>query len=191
MISKKYLIPMAAIAAIGVTAITAVTVSAASDTTNPQASLVQKIADKFGLDKTKVQAVFDQDKQDRQAGHEANYEKSLTQAVTDGKLTSAQKDLILAEHKKLLSEMQTAMENADNSANKTDRRAAMEKIRTEATDWAKANNVDAKWLRIGPGAHGHGMGPGMMGRGHGMGPQNDNDGGPTPSATPSATPDAS
>ncbi|HVQ44364.1 MAG TPA: hypothetical protein VMT30_05355 [Candidatus Saccharimonadia bacterium] len=162
--SKKIIIPMAAVAIFSAGAYGVTQVSAASDSANPQTSLVQKIADTFHLDKTKVQAVFDQNRQDNQANHETNYEARLTQAVTDGKLTSAQKDLVLAEHKKLQGEMDAAMSD-DTSTSKTDRRTAMQKIRSETRDWAKANHIDAKWL-IGPGRirGGHrGPGGGMPG----------------------------
>ncbi len=160
-LSKKVIIPMAAIAVIGAGAFGVAQVSAATDTANPQASLIQKLADTFHVDKSKVQAVFDENKTERQAAHQATYEAKLAQAVTDGKLTAAQKDLVLAEHNKLAAEMKAAA--TDTNA---DRRAAMEKIRQESTDWAKANNVDAKWL-MGPGGpggrHGGMMGGKMMG----------------------------
>jgi hypothetical protein len=183
MISKKMLIPMAAVAVIAAGAYGVTKVSAASDPTNPQASLVQKIADTFHLDKSKVQAVFDQNRTEKQARAETNYEARLTQAVTDGKITAAQKDLILAEHNKLKAELDAAAGKTG-----TDRRTAMDAVRTEGEAWAKANNVDAKWL-IGPG---HMRGMGGMGMHHGMmGADGDADDGGTSGATtpsPSASP---
>ena len=151
-LSKKIIIPMAAIAVISAGAYGVTKVSAATDTANPQASLVQKLADTFHVDKSKVQAVFDQNKTDRQAASETTYEARLSQAVTDSKLTSAQKDSILAEHKKLQAELDAVVAGSGS-----DRRAAMTKIRTEGQDWAKSANIDAKWL----------MGGGFGGRGHG------------------------
>ncbi len=185
MMSKKMLIPMAAVAIIGAGAYGATKASADSSSSNPRDTLIQKLADKFKVDKSEVKAVFDEDMKARQADREADYEAKLTQAVKDGKLTSAQKDLVLAEHKKLADKMRAEMENT--SATREEHRDAMEKIRTEATDWAKANNIDAKWL-IGPGGPGHmrGMGPGMgRGMGHGMMGDHDRDDA-TPTASPSA-----
>src|SRR4051812_10842071 len=114
MISKRYAIPMAAIALIGATALGVTAAQAASDDTNPQSPLVQKIADKFHLDKTKVQAVFDEDRQSHQATMEAKYEERLAQAVTDGKLTADQKTKVLAEHKQLQSEMDAQMKQVQD-----------------------------------------------------------------------------
>ena len=170
MLPKKMLIPMAAVALIGAGVYGAAHVSAASDTSNPQSSLVQKLADTFHVDKAKVQAVFDEDRAAHHAEGEKTYEARLTQAVKDGKLTNAQKDLVLAEHKKLAAEMEALMKD---DTSKADHRAAMEKIHTEGETWAKANNIDAKWLMGGgPGLHVHfekgDKGP-MMGHGFGMG----------------------
>jgi len=169
---------MAAIAVISAGAYGVTQVSAASDAANPQASLIQKLADTFHVDKSKVQAVFDQNKTDRQAARETTYEAKLTQAVTDGKLTSAQKDLILAEYNKLSAEIKATATDTN-----TDRRAAMDKIRQEATDWANANSIDAKWLMgmAGPGGRHGGM---MGGRMMGHTPDGDADDATAPSASP-------
>jgi len=159
-LSKKMIIPMAAIAIIGAGTYGASQIAAASDTANPGQSLVQKLADTFHLDKSKVQAVFDQNRADHQANRETNYEARLTKAVTDGKLTAAQKDLVLTEHKKLEAELQAA-----TTGSATEHHAAMQKVRQEAQTWSTQNNIDQKWL-IGPGRlhGGRGMGP-MMGQG--------------------------
>jgi uncharacterized protein (DUF3084 family) len=159
-ISKKMLIPMAAVAVIGAGIYGTAQVSAATNTTDPHGSLIQKLADTFHVDKSKVQAVFDQNRAENQASREKNYEDRLTQAVTDGKITSAQKDAILAENKKLKAEMETAKNDAT-----ADRKTAMDKIRTEAKDWATQNNIDEKWLMGGMGGHPRGGmgGHGMMG----------------------------
>ncbi len=165
--SKKLMIPMAALAIVGVAGAYGVSaVSADSSSTDPQGSLVQKLADKFHIDKTQVQAVFDADRAEHQAKQEDNYKQRLEKAVTDGKLTSAQKDAVLTEHNKLAAEMKAAMEQSSGS----DPRTAMEKIKKEAQDWATQNNIDAKWLMgFGgmKGGHGGPGGPGGMGMGHG------------------------
>ena len=71
------------------------------------------------------------------------------------------------------------------STAKADRKRAMDKISTEAADWAKSNNIDAKWLM--PGGRGMGaQGPGGMGGRHGdMGQEGEAD---DDAATPAATP---
>jgi hypothetical protein len=173
--SKKIIIPMAAVAVIVAGGLTAVA-SAASSSTNPQGSLVQKIADTFHLDKSKVQAVFDQNRAQNQANAETNYEDRLSQAVTNGTLTAAQKDAVLAEHNKLKAEMDAAQAQTG-----TARRTAMNNIRTEADSWAKSNNIQAKWL-LGPRPL-RGMGHGMR---HGNPAGADATTTPSPSASPSS-----
>ncbi len=181
-LSKKMIIPMAAVAIIGAGVYGVSQVSAATDTssTSPQASLIQKLADTFHVDKSKVQAVFDQNRTEQEAKHEAEYETRLTQAVTDGKITSAQKDAILAENKTLKAEMDAAKDGTP-----AERKAAMQKVRTDAKAWASQNNIDEKWLMAGMGGHprgGMGMGHGgMMG---GQPPLDDS----TPTSTPDTTP---
>jgi hypothetical protein len=146
--SPKLIIPVAALAVVVAGTYGITQAKADSSTGDP---LVQKIADTFHLDKSKVQAVLDQNHADRQKQMEANYEDRLTQAVKDGQLTQTQKDAVLAEHNQLKTEMDAA-----RSSSETDRHSKMEQIRTEAENWAKQNNIDIKWLM--PGPHGH-MGP--------------------------------
>lgn len=109
------------------------TVQAQNTNPNPFSTLVQKIADKFGLKKEDVQAVFDQDRADRQIEMEKKYLARLDQLVKDGKITEAQKQLIINKHK----ERKTIRE-----ANKT----KMETERKELEDWAKQNNINPQYL---------------------------------------------
>jgi len=160
-LQKKILIPMAAVAVVGAGVYGVSQASADSNTNSndPRASLIQKLADTFHLDKNQVQAVFDQNQNEQQTKREQNYENRLSQAVTDGKLTSAQKDAILTEHKQLQSELEAAKDKTP-----TDRRAAMKQVRDEAKSWAGQHNIDEKWL-IGPGRLRGGMGTGGPGDG--------------------------
>jgi uncharacterized protein YfaT (DUF1175 family) len=118
--------------------------------------LVQKIANKFGLNKNDVQAVFDQDKQDRMAQMEAKFEEQLSQYVNDGKITDAQKQLIIQKHKALKATMQSEFENMKNKT-PDERRAAMEAKKQELDTWAKQNGIDPQYLFPNFGRRGHGM----------------------------------
>ena len=116
-----------------VVAITALTVAGAILATSTQvsaqnsvSSLVQKIADKFGLKKEDVQAVFDQAKTDRMAQRQTMFEDELTQLVKDGKISENQKQLIINKRKELMTNRKTK--------------------RSELQDWAKQNNIDLKYL---------------------------------------------
>lgn len=163
-VMKKSLLVVGAITSIGVAGATGLGVaSAATDTTNSSSSsLVDKIASKFNLNESDVQAVVDQDRSEHEAQRQAQMEKKLTQAVTDGKITSTQKDLILAKQK----EAKAAMESdRDSMKDKTaeERKAAMDQKRTDLENWAKSNGIPTEYLRFVMGGHGgpHGdMGPG-------------------------------
>lgn len=164
---KKPLLIAGAVAAIGSAGLAGSSLVSADSNTAGQDGLVDKIAQKFNLNKSDVKAVFDQDRADHQAKMQANVEKQLSQAVTDGKLTADQKDKILAKRK----EMQASRDSdRDTMKNKTpaERKAAMEAKRTELEQWAKDNNIPTEYLRFvmgGPGGRGHGPmhGPDMDG----------------------------
>lgn len=135
-------------------------VSAATSTSSssdPASSLIDKLASKFNLNKDEVKAVFDEDRTAREAEHQKQVEDELSQAVTDGKLTSDQRDKILAKIKENKADMEA---NRDSMKDKTDaeRKAAMDAKRTELETWAKNNNIPTEYLRLlGPGGH-HGPG---------------------------------
>lgn len=117
---------------------------------NPMASLVQKIADKFGLNKDDVQAVFDQSREEMQAARQAEYESKLSQLVSDGKLTEAQKQLILSKHAQMQANRETDRTTMKEMT-ATERKAAMEAKRTELETWASQNGIDLQYLMFGQG----------------------------------------
>jgi hypothetical protein len=178
--NKKIFLTVAAISIIGIGLLTSTTIFAqdAVNGQNPMSSLVAKIADKFGLKKEDVQAVFDTDRQERQQEMQTKYEEQLSQDVTDKKITEAQKQLIIAKNKELETNRQAKMESTKNMTD-DERKTAMEKERTELESWAKTNGIDLKYLMGGMGMGGHG-GPGGPG---GPKPEGEN----VPPATPTAT----
>jgi hypothetical protein len=133
--------------------------------TDHMSTLVQKIASTFGLKNSDVQAVFDQHRSDRQATMETAFVARLDQAVKDGSITDAQKQLILAKHKELVAKRQADMQvmagktveerKAAKDANKTTREAE----RNALQEWATQNGIDVKFLMSGfamGDARGHG-----------------------------------
>lgn len=130
-------------------------------------TIVQKIAQKFGVPQADVQAVFDADRQEHMQQMQAHAEQRLTDLVTAGKITQAQKDLIVAKQKELAANRQATME-ALKDKTPAERRAAMEKERADLEAWAKTNGIDLQYLMMGHGMAGHGGHRGGMGRGPGM-----------------------
>jgi DNA-binding MarR family transcriptional regulator len=123
------------------------------------ASLAQELAQKFNLKQSDVQTVIDNHRSETRGYREQRYEDRLAQAVTDGKLTPAQKDQILAKHKEL-------QDFAASLKDKTpaERRTALRNQRAEIQSWEKANSIPAGYL-------------GGMGRGFGHRSRDNVDGG--------------
>lgn len=128
----------------------------------PFTNLAQVIAEKFNLNQSDVQSVIDDEMQKEraqmEAQHEALFKQRLSQAVTDGKLTQAQADLIT---QKAASE-KTFFESLKDMSD-ADRKAAMDAHMSELKAWSSANNIPQDFAFFGGfGGHGH-HGPDMDG----------------------------
>lgn len=106
-------------------------------------TLVQMIAQAFGLDQNKVQAVFNQYKQQHQTQRmqvlQDKLKTHLDQLVSQGKISSAQEQAILTELNTLKNEA-----NSANIKNMTpqQRQQELQKLRDEFTTWAKSQGID-------------------------------------------------
>ena len=110
---------------------------------NDQTALVDKLATTFHLDKTKVQAVFNENKQARHSEMEQKRVDALKQAVTDSKLTQSQADHITS----AWSDMDKIHDSVSSpkdltAAQKTDLKTKREALQT----WLKAQNLDLKTI---------------------------------------------
>lgn len=119
-------------------------------------TLVDKIATKFNLNKSDVQAVFDANRAEHRTQVQAKQKERLTQAVKDGKLTQAQADHI-----------QSVRDEIDRLIGNTNPRnisaAVHAQIKQKLYDlhtWADQQNIDEKYVL---GGHGRGGMHGMMG----------------------------
>ena len=95
--------------------------------------IVQKLAQKFGLKESDVQAVFDQTRIEQKTQMQQKFEDNLTQLVKDGKLTEDQKQLILTKRQ----ELQNLRAQKPND---------WQTQKQNLADWAKQNNIDEKYL---------------------------------------------
>ena len=149
--SKKMITVASIMGVVGIGGIGATALAATSSGGCNYPPIVQKLASTFGLDPTKVNDVFKQQRQDNQADHQARLKSTLDQAVKDGKLTQDQET-------KLLAELQTLHNQA-----KTDR----QDIKSQLDQWAKDNGItNLDQILPAPPAGMH----------HGMGMMHDNDG---------------
>jgi len=122
--------------------------------------IVARIAQKFNLSESDVQSVFSQHNTEMKANFQQKVEDKLTQAVTDGKLTQAQMDLILAKK----AELQAQMPTINHSPADREVRQAEAKARQDALkQWTTDNGIPEKYLSLICGMNGKG------GRGMGNG----------------------
>lgn len=153
---KKSLLAVGAASAIGLASAAGV-VSAAANT-SARTDLVDKIAQRFSLNRDDVQKVFDENRATHEAEMQQNMQDRLTQAVKDGKITEDQKAKILAK----ADEMKTFMDTLKDKTAE-ERKTAMENKRNELEQWAKDNNIPIQYVRFLHGPRGHGMGRGHHG----------------------------
>lgn len=102
---------------------------------------VSGLAEKLGVEESKVEEAFTQMREERQTERRADLSENLGKAVTDGKITAEQKQLIIDKH----------------NAIEAERKQKGQEMRT----WAEDNGIDMESLRdygIGKGFGGGGMG---------------------------------
>lgn len=152
---------------LGISLLTGGVVMAASDSIStikkPFTGLAQAIATKFNLSEVDVQSVIDEAMKNGRAEMKKNCPNEntrLTQAVTDGKITQAQADLIKAKHEELQTVRKDNMEKM-KTMTATEREAAMNAEKESLQKWAKDNNIPEEFAGMYGG--GHGRGPGGMG----------------------------
>lgn len=132
-----------------------------------QDSLIQRLVDRFNLNRDEVQQVFDEQRQQNQDQMKAKQEERLNQLVQDGKLTEDQKQKLIAKMEEERQERQQDMENWQNMTQEQ-RREQMQEHQQEMHDWAEQNGIDLPMLG--------GFGKGMdMHRGGGFGVRNQAD----------------
>lgn len=138
-VSKKIAVIPAIAGLIGSAGLTAKVLAetGTSDDSGPSISLVQRIANYFSLDKNEVQKVFDENKADRINDRQQKLETRLDQAVKDGKLTSEQKEKLLAKLKELQGQIKD-----DRVNDRKEHRQQMQQNRDELKQWAKDNGIN-------------------------------------------------
>lgn len=108
---------------------------------NNHASFIEQLAQKLGIEQSKVQQAVDEIKQDNKSQMQTRFNDTLDQAVKDGKITEAQKQLILQKRQ----ELQNIKANSKDMTPQQ-RRQAMQNQKQKLDDWAKANGIDLKYL---------------------------------------------
>lgn len=135
--NKRLLLTVAATGIMGAGLVGA-TGAFAQSTVSPQehrAAFIQKITDRFKLNKDEVQKVFDEER------HSAR----LDQLVKDGTITEAQKQLILKKHEELQAQHEQNRASLQTMTPEQ-RKAAVATKKQELETWAKNNGIDPQYL---------------------------------------------
>lgn len=114
---------------------------------NSTPSIVQRLAEKLNLKESDVQKAFDEVREEKRQEAQTRFEEQLNQAVKDGKITKAQKDVILKKQVQIQDKLEEVY-----------------KLKQELGTWAEENNIDLR--EIGDYGLGH-HGPGKFWGGHG------------------------
>jgi hypothetical protein len=158
---KRPLLLAGVVSSIGLAGLTGNALVAAQTSTNQSDTIVTKLAEKFNLKSEDVQAVFDEERAAREAERRTEADKVLAQAVTDGKLTSEQKDKIIAKRTELEENRESKREAFQNMTDEQ-RRDEKDTKRAELDKWASDNGIPTEYQRyVMGGGHGH-RGPGRM-----------------------------
>lgn len=161
----RLLLPALALTLTSVAVIGASTVSAHTQA-GPQDTIIERLAERFGVEATEVQSAFDELHQERQTEMQTQLETRLQTAVEAGQLTAEQKQLILDKHAEMQSERPEKPEDwfelspEERQAAMGSRREAMETRHAELETWADQNGIDLSYLQLN---QGEGM---RQGRGH-------------------------
>lgn len=155
---KKSLMVAGAVATIGVAGVMGPGLaSAATNSSGPSDGLIDKIATKFNLNKNDVEAVFEEEKTEREVERQQDVGERLTELVAEGKLTEDQKSKILAKQAELKAQMEEERETLKDKTQE-ERRAVIEQRREDLKAWAEEHNIPTEYLRFVMGFHVHGGG---------------------------------
>jgi sugar-specific transcriptional regulator TrmB len=110
---------------------------------NAPQSIVNKLVEKFNLNKDEVTGVFDEEQKEHQQKRQADMEERLNKAVTDGVITADQKQVLLNKQQEMEEKRTREQEEMQN--------------------WIEQSGIDFE--KLAPYRVGFGGGPGF-GKGH-------------------------
>jgi ABC-type glycerol-3-phosphate transport system substrate-binding protein len=145
---KYKLILPALVAVMSGAALLGATTTFAQNTSSGQQTIVQKLAQRFNLSESDVQAVFDEDRAAHHAQMQAQFEAKLSADVQAGKLTEEQKQKIIAKMNELHQQRQKSTMDF-KSMTPAEHQAQHQKVKTELEQWAKDNGIDPQYLHFG------------------------------------------
>lgn len=107
-------------------------------------SLITRIAERFNLEESDVEAVFEEHRQERQSGRSEAHREHLSSLVDEGILTEEQKAELESIHEQ---RRQTIDSIRTDGLNREEMHDAMSGLRDEVEAWAESNGIDLDALR--------------------------------------------
>ena len=140
-IKKRRILPALALAGLLAVSVPAVTTAYAAAEEERGLPLVQKIAERFGLNEQEVEEVFTQYRAERGMVATARMEDKLEALVAEGTITQEQATLLLEKHAELRADREALL-----LASPEEHRAYREAHRRELQEWAEAEGIDLSVL---------------------------------------------
>ena len=157
-LSKKVLLPMAALSLTVVTGMMVVQNVSAAENQEEFHPMIQSLVDRFNLNPDEVEAMMEEHREARQAQRRQYVKEKLDEAEQAGKLTPRQRQLLLD---KMVDHQ--AHHQLMHGLSPEERRRYKELRHQEMENWAEANGIDLEDLDPMGGAGMHGPRMGQMG----------------------------
>ena len=149
---KNLILPIAILATAGVISLGAVSANAYFGGGERHDDMVKELAVKLGVDETKVSAIFEEMHQEHQQEMEGLLNERLDAAVSQGKITDAQKASILEKHEELEKKHDANRESFQDMT-RQERRNTRQTERDELEKWAQDQGVDLEYFMGPMGGH--------------------------------------
>lgn len=101
-----------------------------------QGSLAQKISQRFNVSPDKVEEVLDEMRAEREAMRLMRFEERLDGYISEGKLTTAQKDLLMDKREEMMAKKDEFL-----SLSFDERRAKMDEYKKSLDSWLSQNGI--------------------------------------------------
>jgi aryl-alcohol dehydrogenase-like predicted oxidoreductase len=138
--NKKIILPTAFVLGVIMIGLLSVSYVSAQDSSD-YPPIVQMLAEKFNLNESDVQAVFDEEREDHHAQMQASWSERLDDLVNEGKITSDQKQAIMDKHEEMHNKMLEIQ-----SLEPEERHEKMRQIHDEFKTWAEEQGIDLPLL---------------------------------------------
>ena len=141
-IKRKIIIPTLLLTGALAVGTIGITRANAEDTTT-YLPIVERLAERFGLNIDEVETVFEEERAEHHAEMLQSFEDRLTEAVTNGKITEVQKQAILEKHEEMAAKMEE-LRSQNLSGNEMHKQ--MRAFHEEFKSWAEDQGIEFPFM---------------------------------------------